>query len=80
MKNAPTTSKKKKGKSKMLGLGAGLLGGVVGGLLLGDFAADAGAAAPSFELFSDATSGGFDQLCDARMQSVSDSIDLPGTI
>lgn len=78
--NAPTKKKKKSGFGKMLGLGAGLVGGVVGGLLLGDLAEDGGAAAPSLESFSDPTGGGWDQVYDASMQSMSDSMDVLGTI
>ncbi|CAK9328996.1 unnamed protein product [Citrullus colocynthis] len=76
--NAPTKKKKKSGMSKILGMGAGLVGGVVGGLLLGELAADGGAAAPSFELFSDPTGGGMDY--NASMQSMSNSMDTLGTI
>ncbi|XP_038875072.1 formin-like protein 20 [Benincasa hispida] len=72
--NAPT-KKKKSGMSKILGMGAGL----VGGLLLGELAADGGAVTPSFDLFSDPTGGGGLDY-DASMQSMSDSMDLLGTI
>uniref|UniRef100_A0A9I9DPU3 Uncharacterized protein n=1 Tax=Cucumis melo TaxID=3656 RepID=A0A9I9DPU3_CUCME len=70
-----STKTKKLGMSEILGMGAGLL---VGGLLLGELTADAGAAR-SFDLFSHLMGGGGMDY-DASMQPMSDSIDLLDTI